>query len=187
MTVTAGLRISVKSDMKEILRDVQQHPKLIRQAMISAMNRAASRASTEVRREIAKEFKVPARYAKRRISVRKAERGRLAAAIYVGVKPLWPPNLGTIKQTKAGARVGRHTFPGAFSLPAGHVSKAGKRFSHGMIAKRLGPASYPIDVQVTKIWPRAQAISQITVERVTRVEFPKRFRHEYERRLRRLG
>lgn len=186
--MAAGLRISVKSDMKEILRDVQQHPKLIRQAAISAMNRAASRASTEVRREIAKEFKVPARAAKRRIKVLKAGRGRLDASVSVGVKPFWPPNLGALKQTKSGVSVGRHRFPGAWVLAPGHVGKkSGKRYPHGLVVSRLGAERYPLSVETIKIWPRAHEIAKITVERVTRVEFPKRFRHEYERRLRRLG
>lgn len=182
----AGLRVDVRGNMKEVLRGVKQHPKLIRQAMIAAMNRAATRAGTEVRREIAKEFQVPAKYAKRRIRISKAKAGRLNAAVHVAVKPFWPPNIGVMKQTRAGVRVGRHNFPGAFSLPRGHRTKAGKHLAHGMIAKRVGAERAPIEVQVIEIWPRAGEIAKAVVQRVSDAEFPKRFRHEYERRLRRL-
>lgn len=186
----AGIKFSVRSNMKEVLKDLDKHPKIVEQAAVSALNRVATRARTEARRAISKEFGAPQKVLRGRFGLAKARRGLVSAALYMRPYPLWPPAFGKMTQTKAGVRVGRHSFPGAWARPPGWTSNppGGSPRTHkdGIILKRSGEARYPLEVMTVNIWPRADDVVRQTIDRVAGVEFVKRFRHEYDRRIGRL-
>lgn len=182
-----ALTFDVRSNMKDVIRDLREHPKIVEKAAISALNRIGQRAVTEARRALASEFSVTQKAFSRRISLARARRGMVSVAIYLRYKPLNPASFGRPRKTSKGVKVGRHNFDGAWPLPPGHVSqKSGTTFPKGIVLQRKGKSRYPTRMASIEIWPNAGEIVRQTSARVSSQEFEKRFRHEYEWRIGRM-
>jgi len=112
-----------------------------------ASNRAAYRAinktlkwvDTRARRALAAEFGLPVSALKkaRRLTTIRAIPRRLSGVIWYGVSPIKASYFGKPRQTKKGAKAGKHVFPGAFvaTMKSGHTG----------IYTRRGTARLPID------------------------------------------
>lgn len=107
------LELNVSWEIGEVLESIAATPKQVRQATRRALSRTARHMQTVVRREAAKEAKVPQKAIRGRF-YRHLSRSRDAASIWAGTYHVPLSQLGEPRQTKAGVRVGRLFYPGAF-------------------------------------------------------------------------
>lgn len=122
------LELNVSWEIGEVLESIAATPKQVRQATRRALSRTARHMQTVVRREAAKEAKVPQKAIRGRF-YRHLSRSRDAASLWAGTYNVSLSQLGTPRQTKAGVRVGRFFFPGAF-LGRGRLAGRGVFIRH---------------------------------------------------------
>lgn len=107
------LELNVSWEIGEVLESIAATPKQVRQATRRALSRTARHMQTVVRRDAAARLRVPQKIIKGRILSHLSD-SRDAASIWAGTYHVPLSQLGEPWQTKAGVRVGRLFYPGAF-------------------------------------------------------------------------
>ena len=134
---------------------LQKHD--IERAMLRAINKTARWLRTRIAREVATELNVKVGLARNSLQLRMASRHGLNASVGLNPKAsrIKAVDLGQPKQNKAGVRVGRHSFRGAFiaTMPSGHTG----------VFRRKGKARLPIqEMHVSLTAAMADAMESIT-------------------------
>lgn len=155
-----GLRVNMKGSFDAILRDLDEvQRELAPQAAADALNKAAELARTQSARRIAQLKDMPYGTIRSRFSLRKATKVGLTAQLRLRVTAVMAQDIGKPKQTRTGAKVRSHTFPGAFV----QFSKWAQKDA---VFKRVGRERYPIRFQNVPIEPVA---SNVTLAQVANV------------------
>jgi len=119
------LEIRIEGDVQEMVRSLDdQQRRIVPAAQVSAINKTAAQVRTRAVRELARSKKLKARAVRKRFALIRATRRRPAALLRVKLAGGVPSSdLGAPRQTAAGARAGRHSFPGAFvaTMPSGNT------------------------------------------------------------------
>jgi hypothetical protein len=133
-------------------------------ALVRAINKTLSWATSQGQRAIAAKHNIPlkALRARRRTAVARATSKHLSGRAWFGTAPIKAAYLGTPRQTKAGARVGRLAFAGAFvaPMPSGHVG----------IFRRLGTSRLPIVEEEVRLTAAEQALSGVKSQLAERLQ-----------------
>jgi len=177
------LALKVKGSIKAVTSDLTKVQKqIVPTAAASALNKSAAKVRTVGVRETAQRVGVKQRFVRARTRIRNATRKRLSAWLFVilaGIPAIvLAGGLPGIRQTRAGVRVGRHEFPGAFpALLPGRVG----------VFKRRGRKRLPIVEQKVQIDPPANEIFTRHMNATGGREFKRLFEHELKWRLERKG
>ena len=162
-------------------------PSDVRRAERRALRRTITWVRKQMLREGAQEFRVPQARLKKanRASISTADHG---ARSWLGIDPIRAGYLGKPRQQKRGARVGKHTFPGAFvaSMASGYTGIFTRRdaaaSATGVDSKgRPRKGRLPLEEQVVKAengisdsfmqWLAANADQRLLKEFVQNLEF----------------
>lgn len=193
---SSGFNVGVTIATKTVARELQRiQTKDIPAAKASAFSRAGSTAVSQAERRVASWLRIPKwQVAGVTKSVggkkRKKLGGRIGRTKYVSkVDGIWfwirthdfAPG-GTVHKarkltaTRKGVKAGKHLFPDAFAKT--------KNYPYPAVYKRVGRG---LEVQRIKFSGRAQSGAQLTIERTVPTVFEKRFKHEFDRRMKRRG
>jgi hypothetical protein len=178
-----AIQFSVKADVKRVLRSLNAAQRTVVPAAVpAALNRAVKQTQTASVRESAATLHVKQKIMRQRLRFQRRDRASKRyweAGVFTVLSDLKASDLGTIRQQKTGAKAGRYTFPGAFraTMPGGHESAW----------KRTGPKRFPIREQRIDIRAQVERIVEKNIRTVGMPAFRKRFYHEMNYRLRRLG
>jgi hypothetical protein len=149
-------------------------------ATVNALNRAAQMTQTSIRRKLASQLGIKQKQVKRRVRFGrrdKAKKGKYESGVFLVISQLPVSYLGSIRQTKAGARVKGKLYSKAFkaTMPSGHTgvflpkNPADKRWR-----RPIREVKEPIDA-------RMLGIAQNEAEQVGAKVFQQRFVHELKR------
>lgn len=170
------MEIQVKFDAQRIIDRIGAIPgKVVAQALPAAINKVLDRGRTQTVKEIALYYKIKQKLIRARTRSKRATWRQPEARFSLGVLPIRTGKIGVPRQTKRGARVGAHAFPGAFvaTMRSGHVG----------IFKRKGQPRLPIKEQTVSLSPQAEQIARRKFREVMSRDFSRLFRHELEYRL----
>jgi hypothetical protein len=125
---------------------LRERPEQAERALVRTINKTLNWARTQGLRALARAHDIPikALRSRRRGRVFRVSRVGLAnGAVWFGTLPVRAAYVGTPRQTRLGARAGRHSFPGAFvaRMPSGHIG----------IFKRADRSRLPIIEQVVEL------------------------------------
>lgn len=127
--------------LDQLERALLASPRDVQRAERRSLKRTITWVRKQMLREGSREFRVPQARLKeaRRSTVSTADDG---ARAWLGMSPIRTGYLGAPRQQKRGARVGKHSFPGAFvaSRDSGYTG----------IFTRRGKSRLPIEEQVVK-------------------------------------
>jgi hypothetical protein len=128
--------ITVEIDPRQIAEveeALQAFPRQAARAAVRAVNKTLAWVGTHGSRAIARDNDVPlkALRQRRRVRIGKASPSQLRGVAWFGVVPIAASYVGALRQTRTGARVGKHAFEGGFiaTMPTGHTgifSRLGK-------------------------------------------------------------
>jgi len=162
-------------------------------AVARALNRTAQRARSRTVRDTARAKGVLARVVRRRVRLRSATRRSLAARVWFGVYNIRLVDTGSAapRNTRSGARVGRHQVPGGFvaKMRSGHVGvfrrrKAPRRVGAGARERPHARGALAIDEQVIALMPQAESILVDEARRAMRHTFPRELKRALASRIR---
>lgn len=103
-------------DLQPLDALILRYPREAPQASRRAINKTLSWVRTHGRRALAHTAGIPVKAlnARGRVSVVRAGRNQLGGEVWFGYLPIAAAFVGKVRQTRTGARAGRHSFPGAF-------------------------------------------------------------------------
>ena len=129
--------IKVTENIEKIIQSVDAKKEKVELATMRALNKTALWVRSQAIKQVSKEKQVPRKLIKTRVGVYKASRKRLRSVVAVDTFVVKAGKLGTMKQTKIGAKAGKHMFKGAFiaTMKGGHKG----------IFTRIGKKSLPIE------------------------------------------
>lgn len=120
--------ISIEIDPKQqaaIQAALNVEPDKARRALLRTINKVLASVRSQGLRAIATAHDIPssALRRRRRAAVVRASRANLSGLAWFGTVPVKAGYLGKPKQSRLGARAGRHSFEGAFvaTVPGGHI------------------------------------------------------------------
>jgi len=136
-----------------VLAEFRALPKQVDRAEKRAVRKATRFLAAEVRRELAKAHGIPQKVLRQRKRIAlKPNRGQ----VWVGTLPIAASHLGTPRQTRSGARVGRRRYDKAFvaRMRSGHVG----------VFRRKGKSRLPIE-EVREPLPLARAAADAALRK----------------------
>ncbi len=148
-----------------IIQSMDAERKKVEKATVRVLNKTA----LWVRSQTVKQAKqIPKKAMRKKLSVDKANRKRLWSIVKLSSQWIGVAKLGSIKQTKIGAKVGSRTYEGAFiaTMKNGHIG----------IFKRRYMTPLPIDE--IKVNTQARKIMKELVDNEVERVFEKYFDHE---------
>lgn len=152
--------------------------KVVRPALVDALNRTAEKANTAAVKQVAGESKLPAKAVRSRARKLKATRRTLDAGAAFYYKPISPIGIVSTRQTRKGVTAGKHRFPGSF-IATGTGNR--QQVFHREGARRLPIASDKVEFQgENEAWPRLLGL-------YARTFLPQRLAQQLDYRSRKLG
>lgn len=172
------LSISVRSDIRRAMRDLDAKPEVLRKASMRALNKVSQRVKTQAVRALAKRMGVPAKRVRADIDIKKASPHRLAASVAGTGKSIKLIHFRA-RQLKKGVAASpwgeRHKFPGTFiaSMPTGHRG----------VYRRKDKARLPIKELYGPGVPKEMATEEIkkVMDETVKEKFVSLLRHEISR------
>jgi len=167
------MSVSITIEPKQqatIAAALKAQPAMAQRALVRTINKVLNSVRSQGLRAIARTHDMPysALRKRRRGAVARASRRDLSGLVWFGTAPVKASYLGKPRESNRGARVGRHSFEGAFvaTTPSGHIG----------IFKRRGRSRLPIAEQVVKLSAARAALAPIEAGVADQVE--KVFRQE---------
>jgi len=143
---------------------LNERPEQAGRALVRAINKTLTWAVSQGLRAIASANDVPlkALRGRRRGRKRNASRRNQVGTAWFGILPVRASDVGTPRQSRLGARAGKHFFSGAFvaTMPSGHIG----------IFKRRTQSRLPIIEQVVRLQSAETAIDGVARQTSTRLE-----------------
>jgi hypothetical protein len=151
-------------ELASIQTALDERPAQAGRALVRAINKTLTWAVSQGLRAIARENDIPlkALRGRRRGRKRNASRRRLTGTAWFGTLPVRASDVGAPRQTRAGARAGKHFFDRAFvaRVTSGHIG----------IFKRAGHSRLPILEQVVRLQAADKAIEGVARALPARLE-----------------
>ncbi len=145
-------------------------------ATVNALNRAMEASRTRIVQEVGAREHITAKRLKRRVRferIDQARMDRMKSRVFVVLTKMPVSYFGTVRQTKAGAKVRGKLYPGAF--------KAQMRSGHVGVFRRVGPRRFPIEQIKEKLSSDLPWISRRVVQTTGIETFQRRMTHELDR------
>lgn len=159
------INVEVTDNINKVIESVNAERKKVEKAAVRALNKTAQWVRSQTVKQVSEEKQIPKKAMRKKLSVDKANRKRLWSVVKLSSQLIGVAKLGSIKQTKIGAKVGSRTYEGAFiaTMKNGHIG----------IFKRRYMTALPIDE--IKINTQAREIMKELVDNEVERVFEKYF------------
>ncbi len=157
----------ISNNINEIICNIERKEQKIKLAAIKALNKTAIWLKSKAAKEISEEKKSLIR---KRLRIFKAKTSRLDVLMRANLYDIRASEVGKMKQTRKGAKVGKHEFIGAFTakMPRGNSG----------VFRREGRKALPIQEVKLGLEPEASKIIKELVNYETEGIFEKYFERE---------
>lgn len=160
--------IKTSNNIDKVTSNIGRQEQKIKLAVIKALNKTALWLKSQAAREISREKKIKLTIMRKRLRIFKAS--RLHVLITANLYDIRAASIGKMKQTRKGAKVGKHLFIGGFAA----VMPRGNRG----VFKRKGRTSLPIEEVKLPLEPEGSRIIKNLVNYEVEKIFEKYFRYE---------
>ncbi|WP_341819664.1 phage tail protein [Wolbachia endosymbiont (group A) of Brachyopa scutellaris] len=160
--------IKISNNINEIISNIDRKEQKVKLAAIKALNRTALWLKARAAKEISEEKKIKLTVMRKRLRIFKTS--KLEVLIRANLYDIKASSMGKMRQTKRGAKIGKHEFIGAFTatMPRGYKGAF----------KREGRAALPIKEVKLRLEPEASRIITNLVNYESERVFEKYFKHE---------
>jgi hypothetical protein len=166
--------LSVESQIEKIVSSINALPEQVAQAATLALNRTADWMKGQVSKELSAEKRIKLKAIRDRIFILRANKKNLQSLLNCNFRGIFARDLGSMRQTPAGAKAGGQIFPGSFIATLKPGAKQG-------IYRRKTKKRFPVKSVTIPIFNEATKIIEELVGNEARSVFEKRFRHEIGR------
>ncbi|WP_265026490.1 phage tail protein [Wolbachia endosymbiont (group A) of Bibio marci] len=162
------INIEVTGSIEKVIQSIDAERKKVEKATMRALNKTALWVRSQTVKQVSEEKQIPKKAMRKKLSVDKANRKRLWSVVKLSSQWIGVAKLGSIKQTKIGAKAGNRMYEGAFIaiMKNGHIG----------IFRRRYTTSLPIDE--IKINTHARETMKELVDNEVERVFEKYFDHE---------
>jgi hypothetical protein len=167
-------QVSVDAQIEKIVSSINALPEQVARAAMFSLNRTAEWMKGQVSKELSAEKRIKLKAIRDRISIARANKKNLQSLLNCNFRGILARDLGSLKQTPAGAKAGNQLFPGSFVATLKPGAKTG--IYHRKTKKR-----FPVKSVTIPIFDEATKIIEELVGEEARSVFEKRFRHEISR------
>lgn len=186
--------VTVRSDIKQFERAMKEQPKLLRKAQSMALNKTMPKVMTAARRDASAPTGIQQKVIRPRFRFKgrlKATADRLEAVIILDARPIPAHHIGTARQNRAGVKVGKKQFPGAFLAPTMGSSKTMVFERYGQPRKMtagnyVGQRKQPIRRIGVSIEKEAEAATRKALNTIGVLEYPRELERAINLQLSRL-
>ncbi|WP_264682710.1 phage tail protein [Wolbachia endosymbiont (group B) of Euphydryas aurinia] len=142
--------IKTSNNINEIISNIDGKEQKVKLAAIKALNRTALWLKAKAAKEISEEKKIKLSLIRKRLRIFKAKTSRLDVLMRANLYDIRASEVGKMKQTRKGAKVGKHEFIGAFTakMPRGNSG----------VFRREGRKALPIQEVKLGLEPEASKI-----------------------------
>lgn len=142
--------IKTRNNISQIISNIDNYGSKVRLATTRALNKTALWLKAQAAKEISKEKQIKLNLIRKRLRIFKAKTSRLDVLIRANLYDIRASSLGKMKQTKIGAKAGKHQFIGAFTavMPRGYKG-AFKR--EGKMALPIQEVKLPLEPESSRI------------------------------------
>lgn len=168
------MQVSVDSQIKKIIADLNAMPDQVQQASIFALNRTAEWMKGQTAKEISAEKRLKLKAIRDRITIARANKRNPQATLSCNLKSVFVKDLSNVRQTPAGVVADGRLYPHAFIATLKKGGKSG-------VYRRVGKTRFPVKSVTVPICDEAsKIIGNLAGNEAQRV-FEKRFFHEIKR------
>ncbi len=167
----SGVRMRINIEITEsIIQSVNAKKSIVELATMRALNKTALWIKSQAAREISEEKKINLNVIRKRLRIFKAKTSRLDVLMRANLYDIRASAVGKMKQTRKGAKVGKHEFIGAFMaiMPRGNSG----------VFRCEGRTALPIQEVKLALEPEASKIIKELVNYETEGIFEKYFERE---------
>ncbi|MBV2145270.1 MAG: phage tail protein [Wolbachia endosymbiont of Pissodes strobi] len=164
------INVEVSGSIEKVMQSIDAERKKVEKAAVSGLNKTALWLKAQVAKEISEEKKIKLTIMRKRLRIFKARTSRLDVLMRANLYDIRASEVGKMKQTRKGAKIGKHDFIGAFTavMPKGNSG----------IFKREGRAALPIKEVKLPLEPEASRIIGNLVNYEVEKVFEKFFHRE---------
>ncbi len=165
-----SINIEVTDNINKVIESINAERKKVEKAAVRALNKTALWIKSQAAREISEEKKINLNVIRKRLRIFKAKTSRLDVLMRANLYDIRASEVGKMKQTRKGAKVGKHEFIGAFTatMPRGNSG----------VFRREGRKALPIQEVKLGLEPEASKIIKELVNYETEGIFEKYFERE---------
>ncbi|MGL9759607.1 MAG: phage tail protein [Wolbachia sp.] len=164
-----SINIEVTDNINKVIESINAERKKVEKAAVSGLNKTALWLKTQAAKEVSKEKRIQLNLMRKRLRIFKARTSRLDVLIRANLYDIRVSAMGKMRQTRKGAKVGKHEFIGAFkaTMPRGNSG----------IFRREGRTALPIQEVKLGLEPEASRI----IENLVNYEVEEVFKKFFER------
>jgi hypothetical protein len=166
--------LSIDTQIEKIVDSINALPEQVVQAVMFSLNRTAEWMKGQISKELSAEKRFKLKLIRDRIAISRANKKNLQSLLNCNFRGIQARDLGSLKQTPAGAKAGNQLFPGAFVATLKPGAKPG-------IYRRKTKKRFPVKSVTIPIFYEATKIIEELVGDEARSVFEKRFKHEISR------
>ena len=166
--------ISVDSQIKRIVADLNAFPDQIQKASIHALDRTAEWMKGRLAKDISAEQRIKLKLIRDRISMQKASKRNPQATLSCNFKSVYVKDLSNVKQTPTGVIAGGVMYPHAFIATLKKGGKPG-------VYRRTTTKRFPVKSVTISIFDDASRRGETLIGTEAKQVFEKRFLHEIKR------
>jgi hypothetical protein len=166
--------LSIESQIENVVGSINLLPEQVGQAAVFALNRTAEWMKGQVSKEVSAERRIKLKAIRDRILISRANKKKLQSLLNCNFRGIRARDLGSMRQTPAGAVAGGILFRGAFIATLRKKNKPG-------IYRRKGKERFPVKSVTIPIFDDAVKIIERLCDDEARDVFERRFRHEINR------
>ncbi|WP_353270074.1 phage tail protein [Wolbachia endosymbiont (group A) of Myopa testacea] len=124
------INIEVTGSIEKVMQSIDAERKKVEKATVRALNKTALWVRSQTVKQVSEEKQIPKKAMRKKLRVDKANRKRLWSVVKMSSQWIGVAKLGSIKQTKIGAKVGSRTYEGAFiaTMKNGHIGIFKRRY-----------------------------------------------------------
>jgi hypothetical protein len=167
-------QVSVDAQIEKIVSSINALPEQVVQAALFSLNRTAEWMKSQVSKNLSAEKRLKLKLIRDKIKIARANKKNLQSLLNCNFRGIQARDLGSLKQTPAGAKAGNQLFPGSFVATLKPGAKVG-------IYRRKTKKRFPVKSVTIPIFEEATKIIEELAGDEARSVFEKRFRHEISR------
>ncbi|WP_265015949.1 MULTISPECIES: phage tail protein [unclassified Wolbachia] len=120
----------MRINIEVTIQSIDAERKKVEKATVRALNKTALWVRSQTVKQVSEEKQIPKKAMRKKLSVDKANRKRLWSVVKLSSQWIGVAKLGSIKQTKIGARAGSRMYEGAFiaTMKNGHIGIFRRRY-----------------------------------------------------------
>jgi hypothetical protein len=163
--------VPVDVQIEKIIGSINVLPEHVTQAALFSMNRTAEWMKGQVSKELSADKRIKLKLIRDRIQIARANKKNLQALLDCNFKGILARDLGSLRQTPAGAMAGGKLFEHSF------IATLRKGWKPG-VYRRKDKRRFPVLSVRVSIFEEASKIIEELAGDEARAVFEKRFRHE---------